>query len=49
MSLISKQEQDLVAGFIINKFRGNPDLFQNGIDFIEQKTQKPVLGLGSLV
>ena len=45
MSLISKQEQDLVAGFIINKFRGNPDLFQNGIDFIEQKTQKPVLGL----
>jgi len=45
MSLISQQEQDLVAGFIINKFRGNPDLFQNGIDFIEQKTQKPVLGL----
>jgi adenosylcobyric acid synthase len=45
MSLISKQEQDLVAGFIINKFRGNPDLFQNGIECIEQKTQKPVLGL----
>jgi len=45
MSLISEQEQNLVAGFIINKFRGNPDLFQNGIDFIEQKTNKPVFGL----
>jgi len=45
MSLISREEQDLVAGFMINKFRGDPALFQEGIHFIEAKTQKPVFGL----
>jgi adenosylcobyric acid synthase len=45
MEIITPAERDLVAGFIINKFRGDPTLFQSGIDYIEQKTGKPVFGL----
>ncbi len=45
MAIISEQERNRVAGFIINKFRGDPQLFQDGIAYIEHHTQKPVLGL----
>lgn len=43
--VISRKERDLIAGFIINKFRGDPELFKNGIAYIEEKTNKPVPGL----
>ncbi len=45
MELLEEEEKDLVIGFIINKFRGDPDLFKSGISFIEEKTNRPVLGL----
>ena len=45
LDIISKEERDLVAGFIINKFRGDPGLFEEGISYIEARTKKPVLGL----
>ncbi|MDF1663314.1 MAG: cobyric acid synthase [Planctomycetota bacterium] len=45
LSLLDEKEQDLVAGFIINKFRGDPALFYNGIDIIESRSKKQVLGL----
>jgi adenosylcobyric acid synthase len=38
-------QQDLIKGFIINRFRGDISLFDDGIDWIEQKTGKKVFGV----
>ncbi|MBN1905877.1 MAG: cobyric acid synthase [Deltaproteobacteria bacterium] len=43
--LMSQKEKRMILGFIINKFRGDPALFDDGIKYIEKKTGKPVLGL----
>ncbi len=43
--LMTRKEKDLIIGFLINKFRGDPALFSSGIEYIETKTGKPVLGL----
>jgi adenosylcobyric acid synthase len=43
--LMTRKERELTAGFLINKFRGDPRLFDSGIDYIERKSGKPVLGL----
>jgi adenosylcobyric acid synthase len=45
MELFTPAEQDLVKGLIINKFRGDPSLLLSGVEFIEARTGKPVLGL----
>lgn len=43
--LLPKSERELLAGIVINKFRGDPELFREGIGIIEQKSGVPVLGL----
>jgi adenosylcobyric acid synthase len=43
--LMTRKERELTVGFLINKFHGDPQLFSSGIEYIEQKTGKPVLGL----
>jgi adenosylcobyric acid synthase len=35
----------MLRGFIINKFRGDPTLFEEGVTIIERRTQRPVLGV----
>lgn len=45
MALMSPREKELTAGFIINKFRGDPALFASGIEFIEGQTRKPIFGV----
>ena len=45
LELISPEDRDRVAGIIINKFRGDVSLFQPAIEFLEQKIDKPVLGV----
>lgn len=44
-NLMTSKEKDLTMGFLINKFRGDPQLFSSGIEYIEEETGKPVLGL----
>ncbi|MHB9292079.1 adenosylcobyric acid synthase [Hollandina sp. SP2] len=45
LMLLSEGERDLVKGLIINKFRGNLDLLQEGLSMIEERSAKPVLGV----
>ena len=38
-------QQDRIKGFIINRFRGDIRLFEDGVNWIEQKTGKKVFGV----
>jgi adenosylcobyric acid synthase len=43
--LMTLEEREMTMGFLINKFRGDPALFESGMRYIEEKTDKPGLGL----
>ena len=45
LDLLTKSEQNRVVGFVINRFRGDIKLLESGIDWLEEKTGKPVLGV----
>ena len=45
LDVLAQSEQDRIIGFIINKFRGDISLLQPGLDWLEQRTGKPVLGV----
>lgn len=45
LELLTPEERDLIKGIIINKFRGDKSLLQPAVDFLEEKTGKPVLGI----
>ncbi|MCG4455218.1 cobyric acid synthase [Pseudomonas sp. MMS21-TM103] len=45
LALLSESEQARIQGFVINRFRGDIALLQPGLDWLEQRTGKPVLGV----
>jgi adenosylcobyric acid synthase len=45
LDLLSPSEQARVKGFVINRFRGDIRLLESGLDWLEKRTGKPVLGV----
>jgi adenosylcobyric acid synthase len=45
LELLSESEQARVKGFVINRFRGDIGLLQPGLDWLETRTGKPVIGV----
>ncbi|GAB3214000.1 cobyric acid synthase [Marinactinospora thermotolerans] len=45
LALLEPEDQALVAGFLINKFRGAPELLEPGLDMLRGLTGRPVMGV----
>lgn len=45
LELLAPEEQARVRGFVINRFRGDIALLQSGLDWLTERTGKPVLGV----
>ena len=45
LSCLSESERRRILGFVINRFRGDISLLEPGLEWLEEKTGKPVLGV----
>ncbi len=45
VALLEPADQALIAGFVVNKFRGDPALLSPGLDTLERLTGRPVYGV----
>jgi len=45
LALLSDTEQQRTLGFVINRFRGDLSLLQGGLNWLEERTGKPVFGV----
>lgn len=45
LSLLDKNELDMVKGVMVNKFRGDKSLFESGVKILEECGKKPVVGV----
>lgn len=44
-SVLSTEDAAMIRGFFINKFRGDPRLFDDGVTFVEQRSGWPCFGV----
>lgn len=45
LEVLPPEDQARIKGFMINRFRGDASLFEDGIDYLQKHTGLPVLGL----
>jgi adenosylcobyric acid synthase len=45
LALMEPADQELVAGFVVNKFRGAPELLRSGLTTLTELTGRPVFGV----
>lgn len=45
LACLSNKRQHMIKGFIINRFRGDITLFEDGVRWIEEETEKKVFGV----
>ena len=45
LDLLRPEERALVAGLVVNRFRGDPALFSTGVHILEERTGLPVFGV----
>ena len=45
LALLEESERAYIKGILVNKFRGNPELFKDGKKILEEKTGIPVIGV----
>lgn len=45
LELLDAEDRKRIAGLIVNKFRGDTELFRPGVDFLEHRCGLPVLGV----
>ncbi|MCG6910033.1 MAG: cobyric acid synthase [Deltaproteobacteria bacterium] len=45
LACLPEKRRSQIAGFIVNRFRGDIDLFKEGVEWIERETQRPVFGV----
>jgi adenosylcobyric acid synthase len=43
--LLEAEEAALVRSFVINRFRGDPRIFEDAVSFLENRTMRPCLGV----
>jgi adenosylcobyric acid synthase len=45
LALLAPEDQALISGFVINKFRGAPELLASGLTMLRELTGRPVFGV----